>query len=206
MQVRYENLTVSKYMNIYICGINSHFASKKQKLLIMKTKEQFRTNQFIFTAIFIVLFMFFGKIGSAQSNENYFDVKTSMETWAGGAAGSGSSSTYTFKIKFKKNVSIRFDTIWFGNMPKLANNTNSSIMKLVAYKSGDSSTISVGFYYPGERDRIYIDDNKTVEEEKNSVDIFPNFRGVAIMQFYVGREKYYYEVKKIDKSIFNTLP
>ncbi|NVO02913.1 MAG: hypothetical protein HXX09_09465 [Bacteroidetes bacterium] len=172
----------------------------------MKTKEQFHVHQFIFTAIFIVLFLFFGKIGSAQSNENYFDVKTSMETWAGGAAGSGSSTNYTFKIKFKKNVSIRFDTIWFGNMPKLANNANSSIEKLVAYKSGDSTTISIGFYYPGENDRIFIDDNKIEVEEKNSVEIFPNFRGVAIIQFYIGREKYYYEVKKIDESIFNALP
>ena len=207
MQVPYENLTVSKYMNNYICGINSHFASKKQKLLIMKTKEQFRVHQFIFTAIFIVLFLFFGKIGSAQSNENYFDVyHTKVETWAGGAYGSGSSESYSFSIKLKKDVKILFDTVWVGSSPSRLTNSNFSEINKKKYLKGDTAKISLMFYYPGERDRLYNPDKIILEEKQEVVNLFPNDKYIALIKFYVNNVKYYYEVKKIDESIFNALP
>ena len=56
---------------------------------------------------------------SAQVDKSYFDVYYSTyQSWCGGAYGSGSGTNYTFCVRFKKDVEICLDTVWFVDDPR----------------------------------------------------------------------------------------
>ena len=125
---------------------------------------------------------------------------------SGGAAGSGSSVTYSFSIKFIKEADIRFDTVWFENVPKTTYYNFPGNASQASFKKGDSVNIAVRFYNPGERDRLALNtygDNENTKVYKNPL---PDNKCVALIQFYINNRKYYYGVKKIDQSIHNDLP
>jgi len=158
------------------------------------------------TLLFIALLLAFKPL-SAQLNEDYFDVRTIYEMTSGGAAGSGSRATYSFRIKFIKDADMRFDTVWFDNLPKTTYYNFPGNASPASFKKGDSVNIAIGFYYPGERDRLEFknidDENANTKAYKNPL---PEYKGIALIQFYVNNRKYYYGVKKIDQSIQNNLP
>ena len=212
MQVLFENLTFFKFNFLRNLLWNFFYLSilkPKLKIIVMKTRGKLAiiNLQIISFSVQILFLVSIGKNANAQINEDYFEVyHAKTETWAGGAYGSGSSESYSFSIKFKKDVKISFDTVWVGGSPNQLTNTNMSEINKKKYLKGDTAKITLMFYYPGERDRLYNPDKIILEEKQEVVNLFPNDKYIALIKFYVNNVKYYYEVKKVDESIFNALP
>jgi len=157
------------------------------------------------SAFLLIFFLFICKPVSAQMCEDYFKLtNTYCESSSGGAYGSGSSTIYTFTIKFKKDVKIYFDTIWFGDIPKPAYFNDKAAVIRGKFNKGDSILLTVSFYYPGERDMFYNSD--ILLKEKIDKNPQPQINCIALLQFYVNNVKYYYAVKKIDQMKYNALP
>gem|GEM_PF-2809760 len=145
--------------------------------------------------IIILISIFYSKITSSQINKTYFDVyDASSQFWSGGVEGSGSGSNYSFKIRFKKNVSIKFDTIWFDNNPSYmwCSNYAGSVGPIKIQK-GDSVIFNSALYYPGQNDLTNDVQNKT-EKNRSTLNPLPDNKCAALIEFVVDGKKYYYPV------------
>lgn len=158
----------------------------------MKTTKKF------FSSLLTILLFSVGMI-SAQVDKTFFDVyNAKSQGWSGGAYGSGSGTNYSFSVRFKKDVSIRIDTVWFGDEPHYLNCIKQAGSLLeISVQKGDSILYTGSIYYPGERDKIYGLD---LESEKKVItkNPCPDVKCSALIQFRVNGKKYYYPVKNIE--------
>jgi hypothetical protein len=166
----------------------------------MKTKDQFQHSLLISILrpiLFVIMLLLCGLL-SAQVDKSYFDVYYSTnQSWSGGAAGSGSGTNYTFCVRFKKDMRICLDTIWFGDAPYyLYCSKYVASVKEVSVQKGDSNSYTSSIYYPGERDVMYKLD---LGSEKKTItkNPCPNVKCAALIQFYVNGVKYFYPVNNI---------
>jgi len=135
---------------------------------------------------------------SAQVDKSYFDVYYSTyQSWCGGAYGSGSGTNYTFCVRFKKDVEICLDTVWFVDDPRyLTCNKYVGSVKEIKIHKGDSIKFTSSVYYPGERDKIYGLDLGS-EKKVISKNPCPDVKCAALIQFHVNGVKYYYPINNI---------
>ena len=132
----------------------------------------------------------------SQITDEYFKVTSATsQGWSGGAYGSGSGINYYFYIAFNKDVKIRFDSVWITNensFPLTIPNTSVQDSSR-RYKYGENISLFAEEYFPGERDYH----NGIYEEEKKGSLPPINFKGAALIRFYVNNKPYYYTIDEM---------
>jgi hypothetical protein len=139
--------------------------------------------------LFIVIFPVFTY---AQMSDAYFTVISSTsQNWAGGAAGSGSGTNYSFTVTFKCSINLVFDSVWVGggNSLDLFNSISVEMDSEYSYTKNETLSLSASQYYPGEYDR-----NIGLIKVKESPPPI-NYQGDALIKFYVNGQTFYYAVQ-----------
>lgn len=147
--------------------------------------------------IIFSLILMLSLYANAQISDDYFTVSSSTsQSWGGGAAGSGSGTNYTFNITFLQDVQIRFDTAWITNLSavSISNYSASSQNTIVSFKKNESFILYAKIYNPGERD-YYIDDHVTETPESSLPPV--NYKGYALIRFYINNKIYYCAVNEM---------
>jgi hypothetical protein len=146
--------------------------------------------------IFFIIIFSYSLHSSAQISNEYFTVTSATsQGWSGGAYGSGGGINYYFYITFNKDVKIRFDSVWITNENSfpLTIPTTSVQDSSRRYKTGENISLFAEEYFPGERDYNY---GNYEEEKKGSLPPI-NFKGAALIRFYVNNKPYYYTIDEM---------
>lgn len=130
-------------------------------------------------------------LGFPQFTNKYFTITSATtQSWAGGAAGSGSGTNYVFNLTFNEDVTVNFDSVWITGDCGLYISGNKG--KENSFLKNETYTLNASEYYPGAYDRYYY--NETNYE-------FPVFKppvfykGYALIRFYVNGAAYYYAIE-----------
>jgi len=129
----------------------------------------------------------------SQTTNEYFEVtSSSSQSWAGGAAGSGSGVNYVFNLVLKIDTKLEFDSVWILGGDTVGIATTQQSGKDETLKKGSMITLSASQYFPGEVDRY----NGYSFNNKKSKPPF-EFNGMALLRFFVDGNVYYYAVEKM---------
>jgi len=129
----------------------------------------------------------------SQITNEFFEVSSATsQGWAGGAAGSGSGVNYIFNVVLKKDTKLEFDSVWITGYDTVGISTTQQNGKGEKLKKGSSLTVNASQYFPGEVDRYngYSFEKKV---SKPPVD----FKGAALLRFFVNGNIYYYAVENM---------
>jgi hypothetical protein len=146
--------------------------------------------------IIFLIIIIYSHNSSAQISNEYFTVTSATsQGWSGGAYGSGGGINYYFYISFNKDAKIRFDSVWItnGNSFPLTIPTTSVQDSSRRYKTGENISLFSEEYFPGERDY-----HNGIYEEVKKGSLPPiNYKGAALIRFYVNNKPYYYTIDEM---------
>jgi hypothetical protein len=143
--------------------------------------------------LLLILLLFLSCKLSAQINNSYFKVtRSTVQSWSGGAYGSGSGIYYNFQLKFNKSAVISFDSLWIDSVFKHFYNRANITLKQLPVKKGDSVVLSTDFYFPGEREMLPV-----IKEPVKKPSPCKDCKMNPIIVFSIAGKVYYYEVKNL---------
>jgi hypothetical protein len=139
--------------------------------------------------------LFFCFQSFSQTTNEFFEVTSATsQSWAGGAAGSGGGTNYVFNLVIKKDTRLEFDTVWICQGDTIRLSITQYTIKDEVNKKGTTLTIYASQYFSGEAERYY----GYVYVNKVSKPPF-DFKGSALLSFFVDGNTYYYAVEKMLK-------
>lgn len=136
----------------------------------------------------------------AQNKNKYFkaDSATLMQ-WHGGASWAPSGTTYEFYLTFKKNCTVRFDSVWIPyekSLPVTLITTSGWKAADSVFKKDSSYIITVQRINPGS---IYYEYKKDIMENGSAAPF--EFKGMAMIRYYVNNKKHYFTIVENFKNV-----
>jgi len=161
----------------------------------MKIKTKFKSaiDLSLLRIILLITFLMICRTLSAQLNNTFFKVTyATSQSWAGGAAGSGSGIYYNFHIVCKKTATIHFDSVWIDNSYRALFSRSAMLIEKSTFNKGDSILLSSEVRYPGKKDPM-----SNVKQPAKMPKPCKECKSSVIILFRVNGKLYYYDVNKV---------